>query len=419
MNMKNSLTTKPLHLFQAFGVELEYMIVAQPSLAVLPLCDRVLSAIAGKISSQVECGEIAWSNELVSHVIELKTNGPAHSLTHLPGLFQDSITNINLILQQHEAMLLPTGAHPLMQPDTDTCLWPHDDKSLYQTYDRIFNCQGHGWTNLQSTHLNLPFANEEEFVRLHSAIRLLLPIIPALSASTPILEGKLTGFADTRLEYYRKNQQKIPIITGQVIPEAITSIAEYQEKILQPMYKAIAPYDNNKILQQEWLNSRGAIARFDRNTIEIRIIDSQESVEAEIAILAVITNVLKGLVAEEWLKLDDQLKLKEEYLSSVFLEVIKGGHEAIITDATYLQAFGYDERPFCSVNELWQSILQQKFITENLDPSWNNTIEIILTEGNLSKRIVKALHGNYSAANIIAIYRKLSETLSNGAIFVP
>ena len=121
-------------------------------------------------------------------------------------------------------------------------------KSIYETYNRIFNCKGHGWTNLQSTHLNLPFANEDEFVRLHSAIRLLLPIIPALSASSPILDGKATGFVDTRLEYYRKNQQKIPIITGQVIPEAITSIAEYQEKILQPIYNTIAPYDNNNVL---------------------------------------------------------------------------------------------------------------------------------------------------------------------------
>jgi carboxylate-amine ligase len=415
----NPCPKQSLHLFQGFGVEIEYMIVAKSSLAVLPLCDRVLAAIAGKISSEVEVGEIAWSNELVAHVIELKTNGPAHSLTHLPNSFQNSVNKINLILQQYDAMLLPTGAHPLMQPATDTCLWPHDDKSIYETYNRIFDCKGHGWTNLQSTHLNLPFANEDEFVRLHSAIRLLLPIIPALSASSPILDGKATGFVDTRLEYYRKNQQKIPIITGQVIPEAITSIAEYQEKILQPIYNAIAPYDSNNVLQQEWLNSRGAIARFDRDTIEIRIIDSQESVEADIAILAVITTVLKGLIAEQWSKLSDQLKFQEQYLSSIFLDVIKEGADVTITDPNYLLAFGYDERPFCSVNNLWQSILQQTFVTEDLDPTWNNTIEIILSEGNLSKRIINSLHGNYSSQNIIAIYRKLSETLSNGSIYIP
>ncbi|HAL85576.1 MAG TPA: hypothetical protein DCM31_01010, partial [Deferribacteraceae bacterium] len=37
------------------------------------------------------------------------------------------------------------------------------------------------------------------------------------------------------------------------------------------MYRDIAPYDPECILQEEWLNSRGAIARFDRKAIEIRL----------------------------------------------------------------------------------------------------------------------------------------------------
>jgi len=38
------------------------------------------------------------------------------------------------------------------------------------------------------------------------------------------------------------------------------------------------------VLQNEWLNSRGAIARFERDTIEIRVLDSQETPAAELAI---------------------------------------------------------------------------------------------------------------------------------------
>ena len=43
--------------------------------------------------------------------------------------------------------------------------------SIYDTFDRIFSCKGHGWANLQSMQINLPFRGDEEFARLHAAIR--------------------------------------------------------------------------------------------------------------------------------------------------------------------------------------------------------------------------------------------------------
>ena len=71
-------------------------------------------------------------------------------------------------------------------------------------------------------HINLPFADDAEFTRLHAAIRAVLPIIPALSAASPFEQGSATGWMDTRLRYYRDNQREIPEISGQVIPEAVS-----------------------------------------------------------------------------------------------------------------------------------------------------------------------------------------------------
>ncbi len=65
------------HLFDRYGVELEYMIVDAESLSVRPIADEVLRRVAGEYVNEVERGPLAWSNELVLHVIELKTNGPA------------------------------------------------------------------------------------------------------------------------------------------------------------------------------------------------------------------------------------------------------------------------------------------------------------------------------------------------------
>ena len=210
-----------LHLFQGYGVELEYMIVDRDTLDVKPITDELLKHELGEYGSDFENGIVTWSNELVLHVIELKSTKPESDFEALQLSLQDNVRLINTILYEHHAMLLPTAAHPFMDPAKETRLWPHDNNEVYSIYNKIFDCTGHGWSNLQSTHLNLPFADPVEFGKLHAAIRLVLPLLPALCASSPILGGKASGYLDTRLTYYKTNQSRIPSITGQVIPEAI------------------------------------------------------------------------------------------------------------------------------------------------------------------------------------------------------
>jgi gamma-glutamyl:cysteine ligase YbdK (ATP-grasp superfamily) len=195
-----------LHLFQAFGIELEYMLVDKDTLAIKPITDELLKHELGDYGSDYENGIVTWSNELVLHVIELKSTKPEINFNALENAFAENVAKINAILNKWNAMLMPTAAHPLMNPNTETKLWPHDNNEVYAVYDRIFNSKGHGWSNLQSTHLNLPFYDDEEFARLHAAVRIVLPLLPALCASSPILDGKATGKLDTRLEYYKSNQ---------------------------------------------------------------------------------------------------------------------------------------------------------------------------------------------------------------------
>ena len=182
-NMKYSI-------FSVIGIEIEYMIVSRESLNILPVADELIKSIAGTYTQEVEHDEISINNELTLHVVELKTTHPRETANQLDKAFQKEIQLINQALTPFDACLLPTGAHPWMNPANGVKLWPHGSRQIYDTYHKIFDCRGHGWSNLQSMHVNLPFANDEEFVRLHSAIRLLMPLIPALASSTPFIEGK-------------------------------------------------------------------------------------------------------------------------------------------------------------------------------------------------------------------------------------
>ncbi len=414
------MSTKPrtLHLFEGYGVEMEYMIVDRDTLQVRPISDKLIHDEVGAYLSDVEFGKMAWSNELVLHVVELKTQVPVHSLEGLELDFQEHVEKINALLEKHNAMLLPTGAHPLMDPFKETKLWPHEHNAVYEAYNRIFDCRGHGWANLQSTHLNLPFGNDEEFGKLHAAIRMVLPLIPALAASSPVLDGKLSGLLDTRLEVYRHNQDKLPAIAGKVVPEAVFTQKDYQEKILQRMYEAVAPYDPEGVLQEEFLNSRGAIARFDRNAIEIRIIDIQESPVADLAVLQAVVAVVQALVSERWVKMAQLQQFDEDRLAELFLQVVQRGQEAIINDRAYIDAFGFDCEYNCTVGELWKHLVAETLNLEE-QPHVAHALNVILSRGCLAKRIVEALVENPTEADIQRVYLGLARCLQQGGVFIP
>ena len=406
-----------LRLFEGYGIELEYMIVDRQSLSILPITDKVIHAVSGTYESEIEMGPLNWSNELVLHVIELKTNGPAPSLEPLPKFFDSHVRRINEILAPLNARLMPTAMHPWMDPLTETHLWQHEYNAVYESYNRIFGCTGHGWSNLQSLHMNLPFDGDEEFGRLHAAIRLVLPLIPAIAAASPIYESKISHFRDSRLEFYRNNQTKIPSLAGRIIPEPLYTEREYEEKLLKRLYADISPYDPDRILQFEWLNSRGAIARFDRNTIEIRVIDIQECPLADISIAAAISLLLKALIGEVFAPLEKQKHFPTELLAEILLGTIRNGEDAVVDNPEYLKLFGRDEGPACTAGELW-SHLYDTHLRNGMADIWRTPFEIILNRGTLSTRIVNYLNNDFSRDKIKECYRILMDCLAEGRLFI-
>lgn len=403
-----------LGLFEGYGVELEYMIVERSSLGVAPLCDQILQLQAGELCNEVEVGPLCWSNELVLHVIELKTNGPAKVLNGLAQQFQQGVSQINAQLMPLGGQLMPGGMHPWMDPHSETRLWPHDNSSIYDAYNRIFGCQGHGWSNLQSTHLNLPFQGDEEFGRLHAAIRLVLPLLPALAASSPIASGRHTGLLDYRLRAYQQNQRKIREIAGTLIPEAVFSRNEYQANILQPMYDAIAPFDPESILQEEWLNSRGAIARFDRHSIEIRLLDIQECPQADLAIIELLCAVLQALVDERWCSLAEQQSWAVEPLAGWLSTAIGDAERARIDSTGYLALFGFPSKR-ASMNELWRHLARE--LRPDLAADRKDPLAVILDQGPLARRIVKQTGSAPSRRRLTEVYGKLCACLADGEMF--
>jgi carboxylate-amine ligase len=408
---------KKLGLFEAYGVELEYMIVDKSTLNVKPISDELIKAVSGKVQNEISRGMVSWSNELVTHVLEMKCTKPESDLQVLMQAFHENIHEASQILAQFDAMLMPTAAHPWMNPAIETKLWEHDQNDIYELYNRVFNCQGHGWANLQSTHINLPFANEEEFGKLHAAIRLILPLLPALAASSPILDMKTTGFVDTRLHYYEKNQRVLPALTGKVIPEQAFNKNDYKKLIYNPIAKAIAPFDQNQITEPVWLNSRGAIARFDRGAIEIRILDIQESPLVDLTIVQIVTELLKLIVAQRWVSTEAQMQWSHIELYPIYHEAVKYGENGLILNAEYCKLFGMDV-PSITFSKLWVHILETISSEGKLTVEGNGQfLEAYSKNGTLASRIIKSLDKIETPQNIKLIYSELCDTLKNNEVY--
>ena len=396
----------PLGLFEAYGVELEYMIVDAATLDVCPIADRILGS-----EGDLDRGAATWSNELALHVMELKNSEPAPRLVGLARVFQDEVREVNRRLAEHNAMLLPTGMHPWMDPDREFRAWPHEGGPVYRTFDRIFDCRGHGWANLQSVHLNLPFANDAEFGRLHAAIRLLLPLLPALAASSPARSGTLTGLMDTRLDVYRHNADRIPSVVGSLVPERVFTRAAYEGVLLERIYRDLKPFDPEGVLRHEWVNARGAIARFDRGTIEIRVLDVQECPAADLAVLGATAAVLRAIVAGE-LGGDDPEVWSEDVLVHLLEESVRAGDEAHVTDRAYLDALGCPGSS-ATAREIWSHLIGDVVSKDPGFPEWERHLNLFLREGCLARRIETALMGT----GLREVYGDLAACLGEGRSF--
>jgi gamma-glutamyl:cysteine ligase YbdK (ATP-grasp superfamily) len=411
--------TNPIALFGAYGVELEYMIVDAQSLDVRPVADQLFALVnhgdhsVGEAEPDGPNGPVSWSNELVLHVLELKTQKPAASLDGLAGQFQRHVGIANEKLATIGCTLLPTGAHPWMNPLTETKLWPHECTEVYRAYDAIFNCQGHGWSNLQSTHLNLPFGNDEEFGRLHAALRLVLPLVPAIAASSPILEGRWTPVADQRLEFYRNNSKRVPLMAAKVVPEPVYTREGYERDILGKLYDQLAPLDPAGVLRHEFANARGAMARFDRGAIELRLLDIQECPAADIAVVRLVSELVRAHVQERWMPYEQQKLVSTDALHDVLLDTIRTAERTRIRERGLLDAHGVSGS-LVWAGDLWKKLAEQVMPMGHEDTA---VMHKLLDAGTLSARIGKAIKRYPTRPELRAVYAELAECLSSGALF--
>ena len=293
LNRKEAKTTyKPL---EVLGPEHEYSLVDK-DLNVLPIADKIIKDYCGRMVNFIELPNFTFGKEMQLHVMEIKANKPFKSPSEFEETMHMAVLSLGRIVEKYGANLLGTGMHPLMNLK-DTSVWPHYHRKIYRAYSKIFNLNQHGWLNIQSFHLNLPYQKETDAIQIHNQLSNLCAYLPAISASSPIFEGKTGPDQDNRLQFYKINQKELSSVTGEVIPEYASTLRTYKWDVIERYSADLANVGADKtLLHREWVNSRGVIFRFDRRALEVRVMDEQECIKSDVALACFVRAVLRGLL---------------------------------------------------------------------------------------------------------------------------
>jgi len=384
---------------EVLGPEHEFSLVDE-NLKALPIVDKVIKDLYGRIVNFVELGGFTFGKELQLHVMEVKPNKPFKSPRAFEETMHEAVLRLNELLERrYGASLLGTGMHPTLRLE-ETAVWPHRHKQIYEAFSRIFDLRRHGWLNIQSFQLNIPYADETKAILMHNLLANVCAYLPAVSASSPIYEGCFGDYVDNRLYFYMENQREIPSVTGKVVPEYVQSFKQYKKEIIGRYSADLARFGAHQcILNKEWVNSRGVIFRFERKALEIRIMDEQECIKSDVALSCFIRALLRGLMKM------DELLLPTEVLAEDFKSAIKDGLKAKV-----LHPCGPTARHVCKsfLNIAWENATAE-------EKEYLPLIEKRLEYGNLSEVIMEKVKVRAQKTDmdeaILDVYSKLLNSL--------
>jgi gamma-glutamyl:cysteine ligase YbdK (ATP-grasp superfamily) len=368
----------------------------------LPVVDKIIKDFHGRIVNFVELSNFTFGKEIQLHVMEIKSNMPFRSPENFEETMQAAVLALADFLEsKYGAHLLGAGMHPLLKLE-ETGVWPHRHKKIYQAYSKVFNLSQHGWLNIQSFQLNIPYSNQESAIFMHNMLSEICAYLPAISASSPIYEGEFGENVDNRLHFYMLNQKEVPSVTGDVIPEYVSSFKQYEKEIIERYSLDLAHAGVDEcLLYKDWVNSRGAIFRFDRKAIEIRVMDEQECVKSDVALSCFIRALLRGFMERKAEFLPHEILVKD------FNSVIKMGLEAKVAHPN-----GQTARQVC------QQFL--KIAWENATEEEKKYLPIIqkrIEHGNLSEIIRERVQQRFQKTDfkeaVINVYSMLIKSLIN------
>jgi glutamate---cysteine ligase / carboxylate-amine ligase len=233
------------------GLEEEFAILDPDTLDLVPRFENLRDAA---IATDPPLGE-AIAGELISSEIEIRS-GRGEDLRDAIARQREFRTRLFALAARHGVALGATGTHPWadyrLQPNIETEHYRRVVEGLQYVARR---------NNTFSLHVHVGLRDVERAVRACDRLRPVLPLLLAVSASSPFLEGQDSGLHSARTQTFTRNFPRCGI------PDAYGSWAAYRDYVdFLVRTNSIVEYT------QVWWSIR---PHFAFGTVEVRICDVQ------------------------------------------------------------------------------------------------------------------------------------------------
>jgi glutamate---cysteine ligase / carboxylate-amine ligase len=236
------------------GLEEEFSILDPDSLELVPRYEELRAA------ADAEPGlAAAVAGELISSEIEV-ISGPGASLQDAIASQRERRAKLFALVARHDAMLGSTGTHPWAdyrrQPIIDTEHYHRVEDGLKYVAWR---------NNTFSLHVHVGVNDLDRAVKVCDRLRPVLPLLLAVGANSPYLDGQDSGLHSARTQSFTKSFPRCGI------PDAFGGWAAYREYIeFLLATRSIVEFT------QVWWSVR---PHFSFGTVEVRICDAQATAQ--------------------------------------------------------------------------------------------------------------------------------------------
>lgn len=377
-------------LFDAFGFAVEASIHDAGLRHTLPIASAIVALPLPPTSRQhperQDLGLKAVGDSSVQVSSERAAKRPANWVRKLNALH----TALTPALLARDAVLLP-GPSPFAP-------WAQDS-----------DCPASFTSGLR---IDLHFAREADFGRLHAAVRMVLPLLPALSASTPFRDGRATGFHSTRLRACIDLYDRHPERVGAFVPEPVFDPADHDREVLGPITRSTSTGKRGEAPDAQTLNLRCATAHLDQGIISIHGFDAQENPAADMAVTEFTSAVLRALVAGRWSSNYLQRAWSSEDLMSVMQATIRDGSRATIANRDYLFMLGMLKQDRVPAGELLKHLFVELY--SELSENARGHVGVIIEQGCLAARMLARVGKRPGAERIRNVCAQLAACRTAG-----
>ena len=255
------------------GIEEEFALVDPDTLQLVPRFAELRDAAADDPLLSV-----AIAGELISSEIEIRS-GAGSDLDDARTRQSEARRRLFGLAREHSILLGATGTHPLSD---------YRDQHIIDTehYRRVEDGLKYvAWrNNTFSVHVHVGVRGADRAVRVCDRLRPILPLLLAVSANSPFLDGRDSGLHSARSQIFTKSFPRCGI------PDAFGSWrawADYVELLVRTT--SIVEFT------QLWWSVRPHHAF---GTVEVRICDAQMTAEEADGLTALITACVRRAAAE-------------------------------------------------------------------------------------------------------------------------